>query len=218
MHLTYKYFSKNPYFHQTPIKIFKTQEPIMKIMRIQFNKHNQKKLIQKTRQETTSLCALCRGTKFLCGKSRCPVVVKYHSRNKVKPLINSLKIGGASPPSVFIGRYGYPKIFIGPMIPPVMGDTSIIDTPELWIDKSIDEIVGFRSQLVRGKYTVGITDVESTNKVVEYTKELALSKNSVFAEAQFNKKPFGRVRFYDEVQPHGPSAPINKLDSRCQFC
>jgi hypothetical protein len=41
---------------------------------------------------------------------------------------------------------------------------------------------------------------------------MALSKNSVFAEAVFNKKPFGRIRFYDEVQPHGPSAPIKYLD------
>jgi len=94
----------------------------------------------------------------------------------------------------------------------VMGDTSIIDTPEQWLDKSIDDIVGFRSQLVRGKYTVDVSDVESTSKVVTFTKELALSKNSVFADAMFEKKPYGKVRFYDEIQPHGPSAPIKTLD------
>ena len=38
------------------------------------------------------------------------------------------------------------------MIPPIMGDTSVIDTPELWLDKSIDDIVDFRSMLIRGKY------------------------------------------------------------------
>ena len=174
--------------------------------------NKQKQLIPKVKQETPSVCALCRGTKMLCGKSRCPVIVRYHSRDKVKPLIDTLKIGGASPPSVFIGRMGYPKVAIGPMIPPVMGDTSIIDTPELWLNRSLDDIVDFRSMLVRGKYTVDIYDVENPNKIIEYTRELALSKNSVFAEAIFDKKPKGRIAFYDEVQPHGPSAPLKKFD------
>ena len=173
---------------------------------------NQKKIFKTAKQESPSLCGLCRGTKFLCGKSRCPVIVKYHSRDKVKPLIDTLRLEGSSPPSVFIGRYGYPKVSIGPMIPPVMGDTSLIDTPELWLDRSIDDIVDFRSMLIRGKYDVDIYDVHSSNKIVEYTKELALSKNSVFTEAIFEKKPRGKIAFYDESQPHGPSAPLKKFD------
>jgi hypothetical protein len=173
---------------------------------------NQSKLIKNPKKESLSLCALCRGTKFLCGKSRCPVIVRYHSRNKAKQLINTLKIGGASPPSVFIGRIGYPKVSIGPMIPPLMGDTSIIDTPELWLDKTLDNIVDFRSILIRGMHTVDIDDVENSNKTVQLTRELALSKNSVFSEAIFSKKPHGNITFYDEIQPHGPSAPIKKFD------
>ncbi|EMR74087.1 hypothetical protein MBGDN05_00047 [Thermoplasmatales archaeon SCGC AB-539-N05] len=149
---------------------------------------------------------------MLCGKSRCPVLVKFHFQSKVHPLIDSLQISGSSPPSVFVGRVGYPKVAIGPMIPPLTGDTSLIDTPELWIDKTIDDIVDFRQMLVRGKHTVDVYDVASSNKIVEYTKELALSKNSVFTEAIFSKKPRGRIQFYDEAQPHGPSAPIKKFD------
>jgi len=173
---------------------------------------SQKNLHFPSKIENTSVCALCRGTKLLCGKSRCPIIVRYHSQKKVRPFIDTLKIGGSSPPSVFIGRVGYPKVSIGPMIPPVMGDTSIIDTPELWLDRSIDDIVDFRSMLIRGKHTVDIFDVESSNKIVEYTRELALAKNSVFTEAIFKKKPAGRIAFYDESQPHGPSAPIKRFD------
>ncbi|MCX6661478.1 MAG: Nre family DNA repair protein [Euryarchaeota archaeon] len=173
---------------------------------------NQKKLIPNVKKESTSVCALCRGTKFLCGKNRCPVIVRYHAKVKTKPLLDSLRLEGASPPSVFIGRIGYPKVAIGPMIPPVMGDTSEIDTPERWIHKTLDEIVDFRSQLVRGKFTVDVTNVESPHRIVEFTRELALSKNAVFADAVFEKKPYGRIAFYDEVQPHGPSAPLRTLD------
>jgi len=159
-------------------------------------------------QNTFTYCAICRGTKLLCGKTRCPVLVKYYSKEKVKPFINSLKIDGSSPPSVFVGRIGYPKVAIGPLVPPIMGDTSILDTPELWLDRSIDDIVDFRSILVRGKYYVDVFDVENNNKIVKYTRELALSKNSVFTEAIFAKKPVGKIVFYDEAQPHGPSAPL----------
>jgi hypothetical protein len=171
------------------------------------------KTIQKKEKSTSpNLCGLCRGTKFLCGKDRCPVMVRYFSKTKVKPLLDTLHLEGASPPSVFVGRFGYPKITIGPMIPPTMGDTTVIDTPELWLPKTLEEIVDFRSQLVRGKYFVDVNDVENSHKVVQYTRELALSKNSVYAEAWFDKKPYGRISFYDEVQPHGPSAPISALD------
>jgi hypothetical protein len=173
---------------------------------------NQKKLVPTQKKESTSVCALCRGTKFLCGKNRCPVIVRYHAKVKTKPLLDSLRLEGASPPSVFIGRIGYPKVAIGPMIPPVMGDTSEIDTPERWLHKTLDEIVDFRSQLVRGKFTVDVTNVESPHRIVEFTRELALSKNVVFADAVFEKKPYGKIAFYDEVQPHGPSAPLRTLD------
>ena len=173
---------------------------------------NQKKILNIPKQESTSLCALCRGTKLLCGKSRCPVLIKFHSRDKVTPLIDKLRIGGSSPPSVFIGRIGYPKIAIGPMIPPIIGDTSLIDTPELWLDRSLDDIVDFRSMLIRGKHIVNVYDVESSNKIIEHTRELALSKNSIFADALFEKKPRGKIAFYDESQPHGPSAPLKKFE------
>ncbi len=170
------------------------------------------KPLQNKANTSSPLCVLCRGTKMLCGRSRCPVLVKFHSHQKVKNLVNTTRINGSSPPSVFIGRIGYPKVSIGPMIPPVMGDTSHIDTPEQWLNKKIDDIVDFRSMLVRGKHPVNIYDVESSNKIVSLTRELALSKNSVFTEALFHKKPRGTLRFYTESQPHGPSAPIKKFD------
>ena len=172
----------------------------------------QKKILQERKKESPSLCGLCRGTKLLCGKSRCPVIVKFHSRDKIKNIYDKLNLSGSSPPSVFIGRIGYPKVSIGPMIPPIMGDTSLIDTPELWLKRSIDDIVDFRSMLIRGKYNINIHDVENPNKIVQFTRELAISKNSVFTEAVFNKKPRGKITFFDEIQPHGPSAPLKKID------
>ncbi len=158
-----------------------------------------------------ALCILCRGAKLLCGKERCPVLVKFYSNIRVKPLTDSLNIDGSSPPGVFVGRIGYPYISIGPLIPPSHGDTSLLDTPEMWIGKSIDDIVDFRSQLVRGKHLVHIRDLASS-RIIEATREMALCSSPVDVEAEFLKKPRASLVLDDEVQPFGPTAPLKKID------
>ena len=71
-----------------------------------FSSNKQKKITPVARQESTSLCALCRGTKFLCGKTRCPVVVKYHSRNKVKHMFDRTHLGAAYSVNGVFGQGG----------------------------------------------------------------------------------------------------------------
>jgi hypothetical protein len=151
-------------------------------------------------------CILCKGSKFLCGKVRCPILVRIYAQLKLKPVLEKTEIEGSSPPDIFIGRIGYPKVFIGPLIPPVKGDTSILSCPEFWHGKSIDEIVNLRFQLVRGKYRTHVKNFEG--KIVELTREIALSKSSVESEAKFRRKPSGTIVLDDEVQPFGPSAPL----------
>ena len=160
-----------------------------------------------------SLCVPCKGSKLLCGKSRCPLLVKFYARQKTLPLIDSLNLEGSSPPSVFIGRWGYPKVLVGPMVPPIKGDTAIMDTPEHWLGKTIDEIIDFRSMLVRGMTPVNIMDVETGGKLVDMTRELAMAVDPSDVEAEFTKKPRGRMVLSDDVQPLGPSAPLKALDT-----
>src|SRR3990170_5111439 len=158
-----------------------------------------------------ALCITCRGSKLLCGKHRCPVLVKFYSNVRVRPLTDSLNIDGSSPPGVFIGRIGYPYVSVGPLIPPAHGDTALLDTPEMWIGRSIDDIVDFRSQLVRGKHLVHIRDLDSS-RIVEATREMALCASPIDVEAEFLKKPHARLVLDDEVQPFGPTAPLKKID------
>ncbi|MDR0797390.1 MAG: Nre family DNA repair protein [Nitrososphaerota archaeon] len=158
-----------------------------------------------------SLCVICKGARGLCGKTRCPIMVKLHYFNKSIPLMSNQDIAGMSPPSVFIGRIGYPNVYVGPLVPPVHEDTSIYDLPEQWFGKSIDEIVGFRSMLVRGKHRVNVTNVLGAGKILESTRELALADNSVDMELNLTKKPSGSFFLDDDVQPFGPSAPIRDM-------
>jgi hypothetical protein len=159
----------------------------------------------------SGLCVACKGSRFLCGKTRCPIIVKANYFLKSVPLMQSEDIEGASPPSVFVGRIGYPYVYAGPLVPPVQEDTSIYDMPEHWFGKTIDDIVGFRSMLIRGKHRVHVRKFEEAGKIIEKTRELALAINPVDVEMMLKKKPRGFILLDDEVQPFGPSAPIRDL-------
>ena len=157
------------------------------------------------------LCVVCKGSKFLCGKTRCPVILRANSLLKAFPLLKNMDVEGASPPGVFVGRIGYPYVYAGPLVPPVHEDTSLYDIPELWFGKPIEEIVRFRSMLIRGKHRVHVKKFEKAGDVIEKTRELALAVKPVDVELELKKKPKGFILLDDEVQPFGPSAPIKKL-------
>lgn len=159
-----------------------------------------------------ALCVVCKGAKFLCGKARCPLVVRLKYYFKTMPLIDRLGVDGASPPGVFVGRIGYPYVYAGPLVPPVHEDTSLYDLPELWFGKSIDDIVGFRSMLIRGKHRVHVKKFEEAGKIMDRTRELALSVGPVDVELALKKKPQRALVLDDEIQPFGPSALLKDMN------
>ena len=129
--------------------------------------------------------------------------------------MKSVKVGknleGTTPPSVFIGRWSYPKVYAGPMMSSQMGDTHIMDSPEEWLgqNKTQEEIINYRMNLVRGKQLVKIDDLE--NPFVEKLQDISLASKSIDSEATFGKRPRGSMLSEDSM-PHGPSAVIEKFD------
>ena len=129
--------------------------------------------------------------------------------------MRSVEVGkemeGSSPPSVFIGSWNYPDVYAGPMIAPVHGDTAVMDMPESWIagNKTQEEIIGYRMNLVRGKHMVDASDLD--NRFVEKLQEIALSSSSVESEIAFTDTPKGTT-FSEEHAPFGPSAPIERFE------
>ena len=118
---------------------------------------------------------------------------------------------GSSPPSVFIGSWNYPDVFAGPMIAPVHGDTTVMDMPESWIaqNKTQEEIIGFRLNLVRGKQRVNAAALD--NRFIEKLQEIALADGSIESEAVFTSEPRG-VSLSEEHTPFGPSAPLERFE------
>ena len=139
--------------------------------------------------------------------------IKFLNDNSAKFSVRTLS--GATPPSVFVGRYGYPKVKAGPMMPPLHGDTTILDKPEMWPGKSLEEIVNYRLSLVRGVSKVNVHNV--SEKYVESLQEVAMTNKSVESEATFEKVPI--TDFEQEKDsgldtdsaPFGPVAPLKSF-------
>ena len=159
-----------------------------------------------------SLCAICKGSKMLCGKTNCPVVARASSHYKIWRSIKGLTVDGSSPPSVFVGRFGYPYVNVGPLAPNYYGDTSLLDSPEMWLGRSIDEIIDFRSQLVRGMYRVNVRKPEKAGRILDLTRELSLAEHYVETELKLKKRPVKRFRVDADVQPIGPTAPLERVE------
>ena len=121
-------------------------------------------------------------------------------------LFSSDSLSGSSPPSVFVGSYNYPKVNVGPMVPPIHGDTGILDAPERWIGKSLEEIVNYRLNLVRGIQKVPVND--PTGRYIENLQELAMSEDATDSDVQFVKatSPVGLIDGYSA--PFGPVGEI----------
>lgn len=163
-------------------------------------------MYMKTKSE--SLCIQCKGGKMLCGKTSCPLLLRIKSYATVTRSLGT-DIDGASPPSIFVGRMGYPNVYVGPMVPPVHEDTSLYDYPEKWMPLNIKEIVQFRMQLIRGKKRVKVHNLHG--KVIDSIQELALSGAPADVEMQLLKRPRAGILLDDEVQPMGPSAPLKDV-------
>lgn len=173
----------------------------------------QARIATTSRSKDKSRCALCKGGKMLCGKQSCPIVLKTFLRSEISGLTDRTELGGSSPPGVFVGRFGYPKVRMGPLIPPVYGDTMEMDTPEMWLGKSIEEITSFRFNIVRANHPVNVHRIDNDNRLLSISREIALAKKSIDLDAKFKRPPSGRGLLDESAQPFGPSAPLLELES-----
>ena len=129
--------------------------------------------------------------------------------SKYGNLFSSDSLSGTSPPSVFVGSYNYPKVNVGPMVPPIHGDTSLLDTPEKWIGKTLEEIVNYRLNLVRGIQKTPVSD--PSGRYIENLQELAMSETATDSDMQFYKttSPVGLLDGYSA--PFGPIGEIKSV-------
>ncbi len=121
-------------------------------------------------------------------------------------LFSSEFISGTSPPSVFVGSYDYPKISVGPMLPPIHGDTGLLDAPERWLGKSLEEIVNYRLNLVRGIKKISVN--EPSGRYIENLQEVAMATKPIDSDIQFQKPTTPITSVDGESAPFGPIGQV----------
>ena len=129
----------------------------------------------------------------------------YEHLSQFGSFVSSDSVSGSSPPSVFVGSYGYPKVFAGPMVPPVYGETELFDKPEKWGGKSLEDIVSFRLNLVRGVQKMSVDQTEG--RFLENLQELAMSSKPADSELEFYRSP-SHISLDGESAPFGPIGEI----------
>ncbi len=153
-----------------------------------------------------NLCQKCKGFRKLCGKGLCPILAKAKSIADIQKTFSKTEFFGASPPGFFVGEYGYPKVSIGPLVPPLASqDTSIYDAEDLWLGKSMEEIIGYRTALVRGKAATRVKSARDPGKILSLTQELVMSGKPIDTEMSFIKRPKLDIVFSPRTTPSGPS-------------
>ncbi len=155
-----------------------------------------------------SLCPMCKRVRRLSGEKRCAIHLKAAFLGARHPEFDSKQIAGSSPPGVFVGRFGYPKVSVGPMVPAVSGDTELLDTPERWIGKGFDEIVDFRYSLLRGYSKARVSDAHQGSKLIETLQEVAMMTRPVDTELVLARRPRKILDLREDSQPFGPIAPL----------
>ena len=161
------------------------------------------------------ICLLCKGSRNICGKDRCELLDSINAR--FSPGTDEEKkrkdLFGPSPPHIFVGRYGYPSVSVGPMLArEAIPAAWRLNSPQIWFGKSIEDIITFRSELVRSKSPVNVR--HPSGRVLEVTQELAMAERPVDTEVVFEKEILLRpAPVLDPfAPPRGPSVGIRKAE------
>ncbi len=164
------------------------------------------------RQEVA--CEVCKGNRLFCirNSTRCPVFQRAMRLVDVEKAVSKTSFFGPSPPGVFLGSFGYPNVLAGPLVPALPeSDPSILDAPERWLDKSVDELLRYRFALVRGKSTMRVQDARNPDRTLSLVHEMVMSEKPTGTELWLKKKPFVRIDLLSRSAPHGTSGTIDRL-------
>jgi len=181
-------------------------------------------------------CSICKGTRDLCGLGRCPLLESI--RNRITGIeLKGRSVEGGSPPSVFVGRYGYPRISVGPLATPVQGPhLERLESPEYLYTRPLEEVYSLRSSLIRGRHRLDVKVAKDqrvigseplytvekvlplrSRKVLSTVQELSLSGRSIDTEMSSprNLSSSAGTGLFDSISmPMGPSIEISGVSLR----
>jgi len=118
---------------------------------------------------------------------------------------------GSTPPSIFVGDFGYPKVNMGILAPPQKQEdlqAAVLDSPENWYASkaTLEQIFALRSQLIYSRFQSSVH--ADAGRFVDVTKEIAAAKKPTLVDIVLKKQP--RFVFATDVRstPIGNPAPL----------
>lgn len=127
------------------------------------------------------------------------------------PKIESTDIYGSSPPSIFVGRFNYPKVNVYPSAPPIVGDTRDFEDPKHWLKIDLNEFLKMRLSLVRGGIKMDVNSAQNPNRLLIDIHSIVLPLRPVDINLELKKPPKGG-ELSEDLPPLGPSAPLKALE------
>jgi len=178
-----------------------------------------------------NICLRCKGARLLCGKKTCPILLKKSVLKSLVPFefdktLRNVELSGPSPPGFFVGHFNYPNVYLGPLVPfqkfeidQKISDYHILDAPELWFGKSIVDVIGYRSSLVRNNFKINVnigkrsrknTPPMKAQKLLETSQELSMAARPVDTETKLPKMNL-RMLLDNHALPMGPTGMAEKI-------
>jgi DNA repair protein NreA len=155
-------------------------------------------------------CISCKGKHYqqplVCGKQTCPIYSKT-KLFKSKKLTKQEFLG--TPPTVFVGRFNYPKINVGIVSTPEETiNAEIYDDPRTWGKNKlpIEQVVDFRSSLINSRFQSEV----KYNKDLETTQLIALAEKPVDTEFSLTKKPHYNYKSSQIESPMGATGELKQ--------
>lgn len=125
---------------------------------------------------------------------------------------------GPSPPSLFVGRHGYPNVNLGPLMTPgEVDDAGLMDEPPSWTGMELGDVLAMRSGLIRGNASVDVSaarEITDPTRATEVTRELAMAAKPAYTELTFSRDV--DLELTPNVggfsAPTGPSVTLERAD------
>lgn len=160
-------------------------------------------------------CIECRGTKGMCGIAPCPLLAEVRSMLPAAQASSVVEMVGPSPPSLFVGRHGYPDVRAGltASLTPDDSADSFGDPAELF-GRPLEEVAARHANLVTGGRKMRVSSAVCPDLVLEATQLIAKASSSVDVELDFARPVAigGNPTFDSMSTPLGPSGEVLRAE------
>ena len=123
---------------------------------------------------------------------------------------------GLSPPSIFVGRFGYPKVMAGPAAQSLEGESMDLapSNPAALRSEPLERIASAHLDLIRGRALMNVKSAASPDAILETSQEIAMAEKPVDLEVEYQRPVLigGTPTFDSLTQPVGSVADIQSVD------